>query len=66
MQENQLDLIWGAEGIAKFINRTPKQTFHMLSAGLIPAKQVGGRWVVDRRDLIQFFRESVRPIGQKT
>lgn len=58
MDDNKLDLIWGAEAIAKFINRTPKQTFNLLSNGQLPARQIGGRWVVDRRDLIAFFRQN--------
>jgi hypothetical protein len=56
--EEQLDLIWGVEAIAAFINRTPRQTYHMLSKGFMPGRTVGGRWVVDRRDLISFFRQN--------
>ena len=58
MDEDKLDLIWGAEAIAEFISRTPTQTFYMLRSGQLPGRQVGERWVVDRRDLIAFFRES--------
>lgn len=28
--DHVLDLIWGVDAIAKFINRTERQTFHML------------------------------------
>lgn len=56
--ERSLDLIWGVEAIAAFIGRTPRQTYHMLGKGQIPGRQVGERWVVDRRDLVDFFRPS--------
>jgi hypothetical protein len=42
------DLIWGAEAIAAEINRTPRQTFHMLENGLLPAGKVGEKWVGSR------------------
>ncbi|WP_028035029.1 hypothetical protein [Chelativorans sp. J32] len=56
-EEPPLDLIWGVERIAAFINRTPQQTYHMLSKGYMPGRRVGERWVVNRRDLIRFFRQ---------
>ena len=58
MNDDKLDLIWGAEAIAGFINRTPTQTFYMLRTGQLPGLQVGERWVVDRRDLVRFFRQN--------
>lgn len=54
-QEN--DLIWGAEEIAKVIGRTPRQTFHMLTEEHLPAKKVGGRWVASRRKLLAALTE---------
>ncbi|MBL0374009.1 DNA-binding protein [Rhizobium sp. KVB221] len=53
-----MDLIWEVAEIAKLIGRTDRQTFHMLSAGLLPAKKVGGRWVCSRSKLIAFFMEA--------
>ena len=51
------DLIWGADNIARTINRSERQTFHMLSGGHIPpAVKVGNRWVVSRAALTAFFR----------
>ncbi|HEV7344386.1 MAG TPA: helix-turn-helix domain-containing protein [Devosia sp.] len=50
-----LDLIWGAEGIAKAIGCTKRKTYHMLEAGLLPARQIGQRWVVSRRKLQEHF-----------
>lgn len=43
MDDDKLDLIWGAEAIAEFINRTPQQTYHMLYKGVIPGRRVGER-----------------------
>jgi hypothetical protein len=55
---DKLDLIWGAEEIAKVIARTPRVTFHLLTTGALPAKKVGGRWVAERSKLIAFFMEA--------
>ncbi|MBY3472070.1 helix-turn-helix domain-containing protein [Rhizobium laguerreae] len=52
---NSIDLIWGAEAIAKLIGRSQRATFHMLDSGELPAKKVGGRWVAERSVLIRFF-----------
>jgi hypothetical protein len=52
-----LNLIWEVKAIAKLIGRTERQTFHLLDAGLLPAKKVGGRWVADRGKLLRFFME---------
>lgn len=56
--ESKMDLIWEVAEIAKIIGRTERQTFHMLQSGSLPAKKVGGRWVVERGALIRFFMES--------
>jgi len=56
--QRQLDLIWGAEQIAKAIGRTRRSTFDMLEKGELPAKKVNGRWVVERSKLIAFFMEA--------
>nr|WP_314089362.1 hypothetical protein [uncultured Shinella sp.] len=55
--DDELDLIWGLEGIAKLIGRSIRQTHYMLSTGKLPAKQVGERWVASRSKLIAFFME---------
>jgi hypothetical protein len=49
--EQQLDLLWGADAIAAFIGRSPRQTFHALASGEIPAKKVCGRWCASRAAL---------------
>ena len=56
--KNNLDLIWGAEGIGIVIGRSTRQAFHMLENGMIEgAKKVGGRWVIARGKLREFFLE---------
>ncbi|MCL6707446.1 helix-turn-helix domain-containing protein [Pseudomonas sp. R2.Fl] len=57
--ELKIDLIWGAEAIAKLIGRSERMTFHLLSSGELPAKKVGGRWVAERSKLMAFFVETV-------
>jgi hypothetical protein len=52
-----LDLVWGAEEIAKVIGRNQRQTFCLLDSGKLPAKKVGGRWVASRKKLKEFFEE---------
>lgn len=53
-----ISLVWEVVEIAKLIGRTPRQTFHMLKNGELPAKKVGGRWVAERGQLIRFFMET--------
>jgi len=55
---NALDLVWEVDEIARLIGRTPRQTFHMLNKGLLPARKVGGRWVAERGKLLSFFLET--------
>jgi hypothetical protein len=51
-REDDLGIVWGAAAIGKVINRTPRQTHHMLKRGLIQAaRQCGGRWCADRAGL---------------
>ena len=56
--DTKLDLVWEVAEIAKIIGRTERQTFHMLNAGKLPGKKVGGRWVASRQKLIDFFMEA--------
>lgn len=54
--ENSLDLVWGAKAIAKLIGRTERVVFHMLENGHLPgARQIGGRWVIERSKLVAVF-----------
>lgn len=54
-EETSPEWLWGASAIARAIGRTDKQTFHMLSQGVLPAKKVGERWVAERGQLMSFF-----------
>jgi hypothetical protein len=56
--DNNMDLIWGGEEIAKVIGRTARVTFTLLEKGELPAKKVGNRWVAERSKLIAFFMEA--------
>jgi hypothetical protein len=40
--------VWGARNIGKEINRSPRQAFHLLESGKLPAKKVGSQWVSTR------------------
>lgn len=56
-QGEGMELVWGCAEIAKIIGRSARATFHMLDKGELPAKKVGGRWVVSRQKLVNFFME---------
>lgn len=55
-KDRPLDLVWKAEGIAKEINRTPRQVYYLLKIGAIKcARQVGGIWCANRPALRREF-----------
>ena len=56
---DQLDLVWGADAIAKELKIKPRAAFHLLETGALPSKKIGGRWCVDRQVLRSFFRTQV-------
>lgn len=49
------DLLWGVANIAKEINRTKRQTFHLLAKGCLPARKFGGRYCASRAGLRHYF-----------
>jgi hypothetical protein len=53
------DILWGVKAISEVINRSPRQTFHMLETGHLPARKVGGRWTATRSRLHRLFNEEV-------
>jgi hypothetical protein len=62
-----LDLVWEAAGIAKEINRTPRQVYHLLSTGAISAaRRIGGRWCADRNALRRQFEAIERGESSRT
>jgi hypothetical protein len=46
------DVIWGAEAIGEVIGKPTRATFHLLEAGLLPAKKIGKQWCASRRKLL--------------
>jgi hypothetical protein len=50
------DLIWGVGGIADFLGKNQRQTFHLIYAGAIPTAKIGGRIVASRSRLRAHFR----------
>jgi len=53
--EGDLDILWGAQEIARAIRRPVRQTFHLLENGQLPAKKCGGKWCASREGLRQHF-----------
>ncbi|MEJ5020640.1 DNA-binding protein [Ochrobactrum vermis] len=54
--DNALELIWGIEGISKVIGQSFPATAYMLKQGQLPAKKIGDRWVIERGELVAFFK----------
>ncbi|UHD44932.1 DNA-binding protein [Aureimonas altamirensis] len=52
IESSNSDVVWGVENIAKVINSSPRATYHMLTSGHLPARQVGSRWVGSRSKLL--------------
>jgi hypothetical protein len=52
--------VWGAAEIGRVIGRSERQVFHMLEAGLLPARLVGRRWVSTREKLLAFLADDTR------
>jgi hypothetical protein len=45
--------LWGIENFAKVINRTERQTYHLVATGKLPGvNKVGDRYVSTRRKLL--------------
>jgi hypothetical protein len=51
------DLLWGVKPISEEINRSERQTFHLLENGRLPAKKIGGRWCASRIGLRRHFAD---------
>jgi hypothetical protein len=46
------DLLRGAAEIGAFLgNRSPRQTFHWLEKGFVPARKVGALWIASKTRL---------------
>ncbi|WP_180982394.1 DNA-binding protein [Methylocella silvestris] len=57
--ESDEQYIWGAGAIAKALGLTRPQAFHMLSAGRLPARKIGKKWVSTKKAL----HEALTPIA---
>jgi hypothetical protein len=54
-EENGLDLLWGATPIGKAMGINPRQAYHLLESGVLPARKVGGGWCASRSGLRRHF-----------
>ncbi len=52
----KFELIWGIGDIATAIGQSFNATAYMLKMGQIPARKVGDRWVIERGELVAFFK----------
>lgn len=43
------DILWGADAIARCINRSRSQTFYLIRKRRIPVKQIGPRTLLARK-----------------
>jgi hypothetical protein len=51
--------IWGVEAIAAAANLTPRQAYHALERGYLPASKAGRKWVTTPRRLRTVFMGGV-------
>ena len=49
------DILWGAQAIAREINREVQITYYMLQRGQIPATKIGETWTTTRTRLRDHF-----------
>ena len=49
------DLVWGAKGIAKTINKSERATYHLMRSGKIPVGKVGSQHVGSKSRLRKHF-----------
>ena len=59
VQPGDDEVVWGAEDIGRVINRSKRQTVHLLENGRLPAKKVGRLWAANRGRLRRHFNEEV-------
>lgn len=52
---NNVDAIWGIDGIAEAIGQTFDATAYMLKKKQLPARKIGERWVASRKRLNDFI-----------
>ena len=57
--ETDLGNLWGADAIGRTIGKTAKSTYHMLEAGRLPAKKIGGQWVFSQGEIHHWLEERI-------
>lgn len=55
MGNSENDIVWGTAGIARELGRSCPKVLGMLRAGLLPARQVDGRWCASKAKLRAFL-----------
>ncbi len=61
--DDGVDFLWGCKAIAAFIDRTPRQTFHLLEAKKLPARKIGAIWVGSKSALTKYIHRIARGEG---
>jgi hypothetical protein len=51
------DVLSGAKAIAEFIGESERRTHYLLDRGLLPAGQMGTRWVGSKKRIAQHYAE---------
>jgi hypothetical protein len=54
LESEKVDILWGAEQIARAIGRNRQQTFYLLKRKELPAKKLGRFWVSSKKALREF------------
>jgi hypothetical protein len=53
-QDHNDDIVWGAREIGKVINRTERQTYHLLEKKRLPARYDDGMYSASRKRLLAY------------
>jgi hypothetical protein len=61
---DNLDLVWGAQGIADLINVPLRQAYWLLETKKLPARKVGNLHVASREQLRQFFKPATDTVEE--
>jgi hypothetical protein len=51
-QDHDGDIVWGARAIGEVINRSPRQTYHLLENKRLPARYDDGMYSASKRKLL--------------
>jgi hypothetical protein len=59
-QDLSSDVLWGVDAIAKYIQRTTRQTYYLIAKRKIPAKKLGAKTIVARKSELDV---ALRPLN---